>query len=59
MTKEYQAEIQRKIEFVKNLAEGKGFKFILQRTDEPLHKGLLAVYGLASDTPVSASKPGL
>lgn len=59
MAEKYQAEISKRIEFVKNLAEGKGFKFILQRTDEPLHNGLLAIYGLAPETKPSTPRPGL
>ena len=59
MTDKYQAEISKRIDFVKNLAEGKGFKFILQRTDEPLHNGLLAIYGLAPEGTPSAPKPSL
>lgn len=59
MAEKYQAEINKRIEFVRNLAEGKGFKFILQRTDEPLHNGLLAVYGLAPEDGSSSPKPSL
>ncbi len=59
LPEKYQAEIQKRIEFVRNLAEGKGFKFILQRTDEPLHNGLLAIYGLAPELPAAGPKPGL
>jgi uncharacterized protein (DUF58 family) len=55
----YQAKIKAHIDDVKGLCEAKGFRFILQRTDEPLHKGLLAIYGLSPDKPAHSPAPGL
>jgi len=43
---------------IEKLCKAKGFKFILQRTDEPLHNGLLAIYGLSPKAPARTNLRG-
>lgn len=47
MKAEYHKKMAAHIEWVADIAREKGFDFILQKTDEPLHEGLLALYGLS------------
>lgn len=42
----YQKEMKKEIEDVRNVAQEKGFTFILQRSDKPPVEGLLELYGL-------------
>ena len=55
----YQTAMTERIAWVKRLADAKGFQFILQRTDEPLHKGILAIYGLSHQATEHKPAPGL
>lgn len=55
----YQTAMKERIAWVKRLADAKGFQFILQRTDEPLHKGILAIYGLSHQATEHTPSPGL
>ena len=48
----YREKIRAHIAEVESIAQAKGFKLILQRTDKPLHEGLLALYGLKPSAPV-------
>lgn len=56
----YHQAMRAHVETVKRICESKGFTFIMQRTDEPLHNALLAIYGLAPDAPArsTARAPG-
>lgn len=56
---DYQKKIREHIEFVKTVCEAAGFKFILQRTDRPLHKGLLEIYGLTERSAQNSPVPEL
>lgn len=51
----YREKLAAHIGRLRETAAARGFKFILQRTDRPLHAGLLAIYGLA---PQDAAPPG-
>ncbi len=44
----YQEKMRDHILEVQRLSAAKGFQLIIQRTDEPLHDALLAIYGLSS-----------
>ena len=55
----YQTAMRERIAWLQKLADAKGFQFILQRTDEPLHKGLLEIYGLSHQPKGHAPSPGL
>jgi hypothetical protein len=52
----YLERIAERIDTVKGMAEAAGFNFVFQRTDKPLHEGLMKVYGIApedyTDNPV-------
>ncbi|MGZ9097670.1 MAG: DUF58 domain-containing protein [Micavibrio sp.] len=53
----YQEKMLAHIDALQKLCVAKGFKFILQRTDEPLHGGLMAIYGLSPKVPARAPSP--
>lgn len=53
----YQAKMLAHIDTLQKICVAKGFKFILQRTDEPLHNGLMAIYGLSPKAPARAPSP--
>ena len=55
----YQEKMRAHIAEVQRLCALKGFRFILQRTDRPLHNALLAIYGLSSRAPAGSPAPGL
>lgn len=55
----YQEKMREHIADVKSICEAKGFKFIIQRTDEPLSQGLLSIYGLKPKSPPGAPAPSL
>jgi uncharacterized protein (DUF58 family) len=46
----YKSSMNRHINDIKQICENKGFTFIMQRTDKPLHHALLKIYGLPADT---------
>ncbi len=54
--KAYQAALLERIALIEKISKDHGFRFILQRTDEPLHNSLLALYGLAPAKPESIQK---
>lgn len=54
MKNEYQHKIHDHIEWVEELCRSKGFTLILQRTDQPLHEGLMSIYGLSGKDPVKS-----
>jgi uncharacterized protein (DUF58 family) len=53
----YQEKMLAHIDSLQKLCVAKSFKFILQRTDEPLHGGLMAIYGLSPKVPARAPSP--
>jgi uncharacterized protein (DUF58 family) len=55
----YKKTMQERIEWIKRLCAAKGFEFILQRTDKPLHEGLLSIYGLSPRAEGAQPAPGL
>ncbi len=59
LRKNYQLALKERITLIEQIATDKGFAFILQRTDEPLHLGLQAMYGMAPNVPASVQKLGL
>lgn len=59
LRKNYQLALKERIALIEKIATDKGFSFILQRTDEPLHLGLQAMYRLAPNMPTSVQKLGL
>lgn len=59
LKKDYQRALKDRIELIQSIANAKGFHFILQRTDEPLHQGLRALYRLGPSMPESVQKLGL
>lgn len=48
---EYQEKIGKHIEWLRGLAHHKGYEFIIQRTDKPLHHSLLQIYGVNPNAP--------
>ncbi len=54
----YRREMDSHIAWLENTCKSKGFKLIIQRTDEPLHKGLLAIYGMTPQSPAQSPSPG-
>lgn len=48
---EYQEKIGKHIEWLRGLAQHKGYEFIIQRTDKPLHHSLLQIYGVNPHAP--------
>jgi len=54
---QYQKKMIEQVEALQQICKSKGFKFILQRTDEPLHNGLLAIYGLSPNVPARSFSP--
>jgi len=42
------------IDWLESVCKAKGFTLILQRTDKPLHDGLMSIYGLAPNDPASS-----
>jgi uncharacterized protein (DUF58 family) len=54
----YQEKMRAHINDVEKICRMKGFRFIIQRTDQPLHNGLLAIYGLTPNAPAYAPVPG-
>ena len=59
LRQQYQAAFAARIALIEKITDDHGFKFILQRTDEPLHRGLLAIYNMAPSKPDSVQKLGL
>lgn len=57
MKEKYLQQMHDHILRVNDICKAKGFKLIIQRTDEPLHNALMAVYGLSSHAP--ARSPSL
>jgi hypothetical protein len=53
--KEVQDMIARHIDKVRSITDSRGFGFIMQRTDRPLHEALFRLYGL----PANDSKRGM
>jgi len=53
----YQEKMLAHIDSLQKLCVAKSFKFILQRTDEPLHGGLMAIDGLSPKVPARAPSP--
>lgn len=53
----YQEKMQAHIQMLREICVAKGFRFILQRTDEPLHHGLLSIYGLSIQPPLRDPSP--
>ena len=51
LRQQYQAALAERIALIEKIAGEYGFQFILQRTDEPLQRGLLAIYKLAPSKP--------
>lgn len=47
----YLEKIGKRIEWLQGLAYHKGYEFIIQRTDKPLHHALLQIYGVNPKTP--------
>lgn len=54
----YQEKMRAHIDGIERICRMKGFRFIIQRTDQPLHNGLLAIYGLTPNAPAYAPVPG-
>ena len=54
---QYQQKMTEQIEALQRICVAKGFRFILQRTDEPLHTGLMAIYGLSPNVPARSFSP--
>lgn len=48
---EYLEKISKRINWLEGLAHSKGYDFIIQRTDKPLHHALLKIYGVNPHTP--------
>lgn len=48
---EYQEKIGKYVEWLQSLAHHKGYEFIIQRTDKPLHHALLQIYGVNPHAP--------
>lgn len=48
---EYQEKIGKHIEWLRDLAQHKGYEFMIQRTDKPLHHSLLRIYGVNPHAP--------
>jgi uncharacterized protein (DUF58 family) len=53
----YQEKMREHIDGIEKICKAKGFKLILQRTDEPLHNALLSIYGLRPSTPARGFAP--
>lgn len=51
---EYQEKMKQRISWLQGLAHDKGYDFIIQRTDKPLHHALLQIYGVNPHTPAHA-----
>lgn len=47
LRKKYHENFMEHVRWLEGAAKAKGFDLIVQRTDEPLHKALLAIYGQA------------
>jgi uncharacterized protein (DUF58 family) len=58
LKEQYQEKMRQHIDNLQELARAKGFRFILQRTDEPLHDALLSIYGISSKSPVNSFSKG-
>lgn len=54
----YQEKMRAHIDGIEAICRTKGFRFIVQRTDQPLHNALLAIYGLTPNAPAYAPVPG-
>lgn len=52
---EYLRKIEERMTWLESTAETYGFKVILQRTDRPLHEGMMAMYGLLPDHQAAVS----
>jgi uncharacterized protein (DUF58 family) len=50
----YHEKMRQHIDGIEKICRSKGFRFIIQRTDQPLHNGLLAIYGLTPNAPAYA-----
>ena len=55
----YQEKLKNHIQEVQGVCATKGFEFILQRTDQPLHEALLAIYGQPAESPERSPAPGM
>lgn len=55
----YRKAIKDDIDAVRKVAEEKGFRFILQRTDQPLENGLIKIYELSFQNRKNRTMPGL
>lgn len=54
---QYRQRMLEQIETLQRISVAKGFKFLLQRTDEPLHAGLMGIYGLSPNVPARSFSP--
>jgi uncharacterized protein (DUF58 family) len=53
----YQQKMREHLQQIEAICKAKGFKLIVQRTDEPLHNALMAIYGLRPNAPAHAILP--
>lgn len=54
---QYQQKMSEHIGTLQRICAAKGFKFIIQRTDQPLHNGLMGIYGLSPNAPARSLSP--
>ena len=57
MKDEFLQSLREHIQTLQSIAQEKGFDFIIQRTDEPLHNTLYTLYGLQQQIPVKGLHP--
>ena len=59
MQQQYREKMMERIRWVEKQCRRKGFEFILQRSDQPLNSGLLALYGRAPNIAPGSLAPGM
>jgi len=57
MQDQYREAMRTHIDWLREACAKRGFQLIIQRTDEPLHEGLLSVYGLNASSHHNHAKP--
>lgn len=55
----YHKAMTTRIDWLSDICNARGFQLIIQRTDRPLHQGLLAVYGLHEASSYNHIRPGV